>query len=56
MLKKYTEKTSVAKTIIALIVVAILELITFYILLPPLNIHDIRSCMFQGFFVIFFLV
>lgn len=56
MLKKYTEKTSVAKTIIALIVVAILELITFYILLPPLNIHDIRSWMFQGFFVILFLV
>lgn len=43
MLKNYTEKTSVAKTIIALIVVAILEFIAFYILLPPLNIHDIGS-------------
>lgn len=56
MLKNYTEKTSVAKTIIALIVVAILEFIAFYILLPPLNIHDIGSWIFQGFFVLLFLI
>ena len=49
LLKNYTVNTSVAKSIIALIVVAILEFIAFYILLPPLNIHDIGSWSFQGF-------
>lgn len=54
--RNYKGKISIKKTIISLIVIALLELAAFYVILPPLNIHEIGSWMFQGFFVVLFFL
>ena len=50
-------KTSVKKIIISFMIVAIIELLAFYAILPPLNLHSMTFWKFQGFFLfVFFLL
>lgn len=55
-LRNYKGKVSIKKTIISLIVIALLELAAFYVILPPLNIHEVGSWIFQGFFIVLFFL
>lgn len=52
----YKTKTPVKKTIISLIIVAVLEFAAFYAFLPPLNIHSMEFWQFQGVFAVMFLI
>ena len=52
----YKTKTPVKKTIISLIIVAVLEFVAFYAFLPPLNIHSMEFWQFQGVFAVMFLI
>ena len=52
----YKTKTPVKKTIISLIIVAVLEFAAFYAFLPPLNIHSMEFWQFQGVFAVIFLI
>ena len=52
----YKTKTPVKKTIISLIIVAVLEFAAFYAFLPPLNIHSMEFWQFQGVFSVMFLI
>ena len=52
----YKTKTPVKKTIISLIIVAVLEFAAFYAFLPPLNIYSMEFWQFQGVFAVMFLI
>lgn len=52
----YKTKTPIKKTIISLIIVAVLEFAAFYAFLPPLNIHSMEFWQFQGVFAVMFLI
>lgn len=49
-------KIPVKKTLISLLIVAVLELVAFYAFLPAMNIHSMAFWEFQGFFIVIFFV
>lgn len=46
----------IKKTLISLLIVAVVELVAFYAFLPAMNIHSMEFWEFQGFFTIVFWV
>lgn len=52
----FKSKISVKKTIITFLILALIEFVAFYVMLPAINIFDQGFWIFQGAFILLFLI